>query len=102
MESSTIGHAWSNHVEDKIRKLYPDSKITFRHYDLTETTDDPGNTELYISYVNCESVDVNDMDEAEIEASMLEDEGSGGPGDYEEFEIFTQNNELVIIINSNK
>lgn len=98
------GHPFQDHVETKIKKLYIyEEDFRFRHYDLTEITDEPGNTCLWITFVSTLAGDLLDKTLKERLIELLgEDEGNGGPGDFEEFIVFNQNNELVVLINSNK
>lgn len=93
-----IDHPWQGHIEEKVRKLLGSKiKPVFRHFDLTETTDEPGNTHLCLSYVD-QLIHVSKHEQ--LRRLLLEDEGKGGPGTYEKFEILLQNNETLIIVNS--
>lgn len=96
-------HPHADHVESKIKKLVGDGEdYLFRHYDFTDITDDPGNTCLYMSFIQLVDSDFEEIEIDDLIELLGEDEGRGGPGDYEEFIVFRQNNEIVIIINSNR
>jgi hypothetical protein len=100
-------HYLSDHIEAKVLNLIPEAK--FRHYDLEDTTDDPGHTGLYLTYIYGdydEELPFNEtlpdiFPDDEFHEAFFEDEGKGGPGEYEEMIILHQNNEVLIIVNRN-
>lgn len=94
-------YVWADKIEEFINDLryFGRPVPTFRHYDLTEITDDPGNTCLYMTFVGNFEPMKEDYPISLIK-TMLED--IEGFGTYEEFIVFDQNNEVVIMINSNQ
>lgn len=101
-------NTYKKHITQKIQKhltslnLEPTFKV--RERDLTSFTDDPGNTGIHILLVTPLD-DLTDQalsNHSQILRLLYEDEGEGGPGDYEEFILFSQNNELGVLINYNK
>ena len=93
------GPAFNYYTFGITKTLAPKS---MRIYDLTETTDDPGNTELYLVFIPCEYDGQTDQEGlAEIKSKLKTYFSSDGDR-HEEITVLTQNNEILIIFNNNK
>jgi len=102
-EMKATRHWLADHIEQKFRKLRPGFMGLFRHYDLEDTTADPGNTGLCLTYISTGFRELlSAEEELRFKNLLVEDEGEGGPGDDEDFEILQQNNEVLVIVNENR
>jgi len=75
-----------------------------RTHDLTESTDDPGNTELYIFFVPAGDYDDNEIHEGDLQG-LIQHKLTKGliEGDhFDEVIVTSQNNEFLVIVNRNK
>lgn len=70
--------------------------------DLTETTDDPGNTELFLAYIPFESDEMPNAKQCDHLLTMLYKQFTSSGDHHEEITILLQNNELILIFNNNK
>lgn len=95
-------------IENALKDIMPANRVPLRGYDLTETTDDPGNTELYLIYVPEMSTDDDNDDYLSIDwdakakdlQNKLQTETFTSEGDHsEQVTVLTQNTELLIILN---
>jgi hypothetical protein len=92
---------WASYIESRAKDYFHTRIIgPFRHLDLTPATGDPGNTELYLTFI---PMGYDNLPTAPEQADFIEllraDEGRGGPEG--EFILFTQNNELCLLHNEN-
>lgn len=75
-----------------------------RHVDLTDATDDPGNTGLYIVFVPFGEYDDEEAHKPQLHELIkgrLEEQLNQGDH-FDEILVTSQNNEFLIILNSNK
>jgi len=99
-----IKHYMAEAIE-KLANGKCDKDLSFRHFDLEEITDEPGNTGLYLTFIgvvdNDEDGDYEWSDPSEI-LSQEDLEDIDFQLDYEQLDIIYQNNEAVVIVNFNK
>lgn len=98
---------FKNKITPFIEEFFPSTYHEIREIDLTDKTDDPGNTVLQIAFIPMEE----DEDEIPKElsafqygsfVSQLQDAFDSAGDHHEEITVLSQNNEYIIIYNANK
>ncbi|HLD98135.1 MAG TPA: hypothetical protein VI815_02330 [Candidatus Nanoarchaeia archaeon] len=88
-------HLYSDAIEEYYHTIKPNIKAKFTHYDLSQLTDDPGNTTLHMVSINA-GYD-NLMSKQEVEGLK---EYFNITFDDETMVWISQNNEDIFIISS--
>lgn len=104
----TVGHFHQDMIEKAVKQFLRETGnnelafvVKFRHYNQEILTDEPGNTCLFTSFASCRFNPIHIKDDKKLLSKLIANELNKGDH-LEEFEIFEQNNELMIVLSLNK